>query len=85
MPITANLTQAGHASQSARASDDRHTDAITIPTISASIAWRLGIAAYWFEANATSPLSWLIELNSASVSEKPHSGNIRGGAVGIRT
>ena len=29
------------------------------------------------------PLSWLIDENWASVSTKPHSGNIRGGAVGM--
>ena len=83
--MTANVTQAGHASQSTRATRDRQTEAMTIPTMSASIAWRLGIAAYGFEAKAISPLSWVTAADSASVSVKPHSGNIRGGAVGIRT
>ena len=55
---------------------------MTIPTMSASIAWRLGIAAYGFAANAIRPLSWLIDEYWQSVSTKPHSGNIRGGAVG---
>ena len=85
VPITAKETQAGQASQRTRATSERQTDAITIPTISASIAWRLGIAANGFAANATRPLSWFTDAYSASVSEKPHSGNIRGGAVGIRT
>ena len=49
------------------------------------MAWRLGIAAYGFEANAMRPLSWFTDENWPSVSTKPHSGNIRGGAVGTRT
>jgi len=85
VPITAKHTQAGQISQSTRATRVRHTEAITRPTISASIAWRLGIAAYGFAANVTTSLCWLTEPSSASVSVKPHSGNIRGGAVGIRT
>ena len=85
MPITEKQTQAGQSSQSARATRDRQTEAITIPTISASIAWRLGIAAYGLAAKAIRPLSWLTDAYSASVSVNPHSGNIRGGAVGIST
>ena len=69
----------------ARATRERQTDAITIPTIRASMAWRLGIAAYGFAANAIRPLSWFSDAYSASVSEKPHSGNILGGAVGMST
>ena len=57
-----------------------HSEAITIDD-RASIAWRLGIAAYGLDANAISPLSWFTAANSARVSAKPHSGNIRGGAV----
>ena len=57
---------------------------MTIPTISASIEWRLGIAAYGFAAKAISPLSWLTDEYCESVSMKPHSGNILGGAVGMR-
>ena len=50
---------------------------MTMPTISASIACRLGIAAYGFEAEAMRPLSWLIDEYCASVSTKPLPGNIR--------
>src|SRR5262245_1590378 len=85
VPITANETQAGQISHRALATRERQTEAITRPTISASIAWRLGIAAYGFAAKETTSLCWLIEPRSDRVSEKPHSGNIRGGAVGIRT
>ena len=83
--MTANPTQMGHTSQRAFASFERTTPNITIPTISASIECRLGIAAYGLAANAIRPLSWLIDENWPSVSTKPHSGNIRGGAVGTRT
>jgi hypothetical protein len=57
---------------------------MTRPTMSASIACRLGIAAYGLDAAAMSPLSWLIDEYWARVSTKPHSGNMRGGAVGTR-
>jgi hypothetical protein len=53
--------------------------------ISASAAWTLGIAAYGFEASSMKLLPWLTEADWASVSTKPYSGNIRGGAVGMRT
>ncbi len=56
---------------------------MTTPTMKASIACRLGIAAYGFDASAMKPLSWLTDEYCASVSTKPHSGNIRGGAVGM--
>ena len=42
-------------------------------------------AAYGVAAKEISPLSWLTDACSASVSVKPHSGYIRGGAVGIST
>ena len=57
---------------------------MTMPTMSASIECRLGIAAYGFEAKEMRPLSWLMDEYWPSVSTKPHSGNIRGGAVGTR-
>ena len=82
--MTAKPTQSGQASHSAFASFERTTPNMTIPTMSASIEWRLGIAAYGFEAKAMSPLSWLIDEYWLSVSTNPHSGNIRGGAVGTR-
>ena len=43
--ITANQTQAGHAAQIAFAHQRRQTEKRTTPTISASAACRLGIAA----------------------------------------
>ena len=56
--ITANQTQAGQSSHSAFAHQCRQTSAIEIPTISASAACRLGIAAYGFAASWISPLPW---------------------------
>ena len=58
---------------------------MTTLTISASSACRLGIAAYGFEEKATNVEEWLTVECAASVSVKPASGNIRGGAVGIST
>ena len=56
---------------------------MTIPTMSASIACRLGIAAYGFAASAISPLSWLIDEYCAERVDESPLGNIRGGAVGM--
>ena len=72
-------------SHKAFASRERTRPNMTIPTISASMEWRLGIAAYGFAAKAISPLSWLSDEYCPRVSTKPHSGNIRGGAVGMTT
>src|ERR1700675_2497450 len=83
--MTENATHTGQAAQSALAIRERTSPNITIPTIRASIECRLGIAAYGFDANEMRPLLWLIDENWPSVSTKPHSGNIRGGAVGITT
>ncbi len=46
---------------------------MTTPTISASAACRLGIAAYGFEASSISPLPWFSVPTDecASVSTKP--------------
>jgi hypothetical protein len=55
------------------------------PTMSASAACTLGIAANWLEASSTRPLPWFRAAEAASVSTKPSSGNIRGGAVGMST
>ena len=63
----------------------RTTVAITTLTISASSACRLGIAAYGFDEKATNVDEWLTVECAASVSVKPASGNIRGGAVGRST
>ena len=52
--------------------------------ISESAACRLGIAAYGLASARTIALSWLIP-KLASVSTKPSSGNILGGAVGMST
>ena len=83
--ITLNQTQAGQSSQSTLATLLRQTEESTSPTISASAACRLGIAAYGLAANSTSPLPWLSWPKFESVSLKPKSGNIRGGAVGSST
>ena len=83
--ITANQTQAGQASQSSLNGQRRTISAIAMPTISASAACRLGIAAYGFAANSIAALPWLRLLKRASVSTKPKSGNMRGGAVGSST
>src|SRR5437016_708532 len=48
------------------------------PTMRASAAWMLGIAANWLDASSMMPLPWWSEADAASVSVKPNSGNIRG-------
>src|SRR4051794_12783313 len=50
-----------------------------MPTINASAACRLGIAAYGFAIAAIAPVEWL------TPSTKPYDSNIHGGAVGTRT
>src|SRR5437870_8376044 len=75
--MTANETQAGQRSQSAFHTGRRTREASTIPTISASAACRLGIAAYGFPASWTTPFVWW--------SMNPMLGNMRGGAVGSTT
>src|SRR3954453_8603656 len=83
--ITANQTQTGQSSQ--RTFNNRRcvTDARTTPTMSASAAWRLGIAAYGFDASSTRPLPWLRPPSCPSVSVKPMDVKKRGGAVGSNT
>ena len=81
--MTANQTQAGQRSQSALAQRGRTRPAIEMPMISASAPCRLGMAAYGFAASWMSPVPWFSAADSASESTKPHSGNIRGGAVGM--
>src|SRR5689334_10082621 len=83
--ITENQTQAGHSAQKIFANQLRQTAQSTTPTISASAACRLGIAAYGLATKLTRPLPWLRLANCDSVSSKPKSGNIRGGAVGRAT
>src|SRR4026209_575549 len=75
----------GQASHTAFAMRERTRPNMTTPTMSASIACRLGIAAYGFAAKAMRPLEWFTDEYCPSVSTKPHSGNIRGGAVGMKT
>ena len=84
--MTENQTQAGQSEPEHLATQRaRQTPNMTMPTMNASIACRLGIAAYGFAASAIRPLSWLTPEYCASVSTKPQLGNIRGGAVGTRT
>ena len=83
--ITANQTHGAQASHSTFAQRRRTSVAMTTLTISASSACRLGIAAYGFDENATKVEEWLTVECAASVSVKPASANIRGGAVGSST
>src|SRR5213592_5269577 len=83
--MTENQTQSGQSAQTAFANQLRQTAKRTTPTISASAAWRLGIAAYGLAKKLTKPLPWLRLANCESVSSKPKSGNMRGGAVGSST
>jgi hypothetical protein len=83
--ITANQTQAGQSSHSTFDHQRRQTSAMEMPTIRASAACRLGIAAYGLAASWTRPLPWLSVPMFASVSGNPKVGNIRGGAVGTTT
>src|SRR2546423_4683391 len=75
--MTQNQTQIGQKAQSAFAQIVRDVVTRNQPTISASAAWRLGIAAYELPRVCRSALEWL------TPSTKPLSGNIHGGAVGI--
>ena len=83
--MTANATHAGHASQSAFAIRERTSPNMTTPTMKASMACRLGIAAYGFEPRGDHPAVVAHRGVLRDVSTKPHSGNMRGGAVGIST
>src|SRR5919198_2671599 len=83
--MTANQTQEGHNAQTALANQLRQTAKRTTPTISASAACRLGMAAYGLATKLIRPLPWFRLANWDSVSSKPRAGDIRGGAVGSRT
>ena len=83
--MTLNQTQAGQIAHAIFANLLRQTTASVMPTISASAACRLGIAAYGFDASSMSPLPWFSPPMSPSVSAKPKVGNMRGGAVGMST
>ena len=85
VPMTTNHTQTGQSSQRIFAGSDFTGVASTMPTISASAAWRLGTAAYGFDASCTTMLPCEMPPKSASESTKPKLGNIRGGAVGSST
>src|SRR3954454_23137499 len=79
--MTENQTQPGQSAQTAFANQLRQTAKRTSPTINASAACRLGIAAYGLAKKFTNPLPWLRLANWESVSSNPKSGNMRGGAV----
>src|SRR5215470_14350499 len=83
--MTENQTQAGHRSQTTFHGQRRTTEARTTPTISASAACKLGIAAYGFAASWTRPLPWLRPPIWPSVFVKPIDVKNRGGAVGSST
>src|SRR5215467_13285375 len=75
--MTQNQTQSGQSAQSVFAQIVREVETMKKPTISASAAWRLGIAAYELPKVCSSALEWLTPATN------PMSGNIQGGAVGI--
>src|SRR3954466_4447097 len=74
--MTQNQTHAGHSAQSTFAGRLFEARKRKMPTISASAACRLGIAANGFARAPTTSLWWL------TPSTKPYDGNIHGGAVG---
>src|SRR2546423_10462559 len=78
--MTENQTQAGQSAQTILANQFLHTAARTTPTIRASAACRLGIAAYGFATKLTRPLPWLRLPHRQSVLPKPRPGDNRGGA-----
>src|SRR2546429_9641460 len=80
--MTENQTQSGQSAQTAFANQLRQTAKRTTPTISASAAWRLGIAAYGLAKKLTKPLPWLRLGDCGSAAAKAESGNKRGEAVG---
>ena len=75
--ITQNQTQSGHSAQSAFAQIVRDDTTRKKPTMSASAAWRLGIAAKGLANALSAPVEWL------TPSTKPYDANIHGGAVGM--
>src|SRR5258705_1446695 len=80
--MTENQTQSGQSAQTAFANQLRQTAKRRTPTISASAAWRLGIAAYGLAKKLTKPLPWLRLADFQSVCSQPQSGNMRGPALG---
>src|SRR2546430_16534184 len=83
--MTENQTQSGQSAQTAFANQLRQTAKRTTPTISASAAWRLGIAAYGLAKKLTKPLPWLRLAHSESGSAEAEAGDKRGGGGGSRT
>src|SRR4051812_34851982 len=74
--MTQNQTHAGQSAQSAFAGRLFEARKRKIPTISASAACRLGMAANGFASAPTRSLWWF------TPSTNPYDGNIHGGAVG---
>src|SRR3954451_22993749 len=75
--MTQNQTQSGQKAHSTFAQIVREVVTRNQATISASAAWRLGIAAYEFPRVCRSALEWF------PPSTNPLSGDIHGGAVGM--
>src|SRR5579859_888672 len=75
---TQNQTQAGQSAQTAFFHQWRESATRKTPTMSASAAWRLGMAAYGFARAASAPFEWLTPSWKYVV-------NIHGGAVGHKT
>src|SRR5256885_11667885 len=83
--MTENQTQSGQSAQTAFANQLRQTAKRTTPTISASAAWRLGIAAYGLAKKLTKPLPWLRLAEREEVAAQPQSRDIRRGGRGSST
>ena len=56
--------------------------AIVTPSISEKATCIDGIAANGLNSTPVEPVSWSTPVNACTESVKPHSGSIRGGAVG---
>src|SRR2546430_7354988 len=83
--MTENQTQSGQSAQTAFANQLGQTAKRTTPTISASAAWRLGIAAYGLAKKLTKPLPCLRLADCARGACEPERGDPRGGAAGCRS
>jgi hypothetical protein len=83
--ITLNHTHAGQSAQATFATGLRQTKASETPTIRASAACRLGIAAYGFDASSIRPLPWLSPPIEPRVSAKPKPGTCAAAPSGAST
>src|SRR4029453_476581 len=82
--MTENQTQKGQSAQTASANRWGQTANSTPPTISASAAWRLGIAAYGLAKKLTKPLPWLRLPHRQGEAAGAEAGARQGGGEGER-